>query len=178
MKLLTIGHSNHSLDRLAGLLKAHGVRTLVDVRTAPYSRYHVQFNKGALEQGLGQYGVAYVFEGESLGGRPSDPTCYKSGVLPSEDTDYLQEVKYPEVMKRPWFVRGIQRLLDLAMRELTVILCSEEDPAKCHRHHLIARYLMAECPDVEVEHIRGDGSLMPARKVADNKPESRQLSLF
>ena len=178
MKLLTIGHSNHSLDKLAGLLKAHGVLTLVDVRTAPYGRYHVQFNRGPLEQALGQYGLAYVFEGDSLGGRPSDPACYKSGVLPGEDADYLHEVDYSEVMKRPWFVRGIQRLLDLAGREPTAILCSEENPARCHRHHLIACYLAVEHPDVEVAHIRGDETLLSARSIAGSKPECRQLSLF
>lgn len=37
MKLLTIGHSNHSLDKFIRLLEANGVMTLVDVRTAPAS---------------------------------------------------------------------------------------------------------------------------------------------
>ncbi len=178
MTLFTIGHSNHALDKLAGLLKPHCVVTLVDVRTAPYSRYNSQFNKEHLGQGLGQYGLAYVFEGDCLGGRPSDPACYRSGVAPDENADYLHEVDYGEVMKRPWFIRGIQRLLDLAGREPTALMCSEEDPAHCHRHHLIAAYLAAEHPEVEVQHLRGDGTIVSSRAIPINKPAHRQLPLF
>lgn len=178
MTLFTIGHSNHRLDALVSLLKRHGVATLVDVRTAPYSRYNAQFNKEPLAQSLGQYGLAYVFEGDCLGGRPSDPGCYRTGVVPDENADYLHEVNYGEVMKRPLFVRGVQRLLDLAGREPTAVMCSEEDPAHCHRHHLIASYLATEHPEVDVQHIRGDGTTTGARSIPVNKPVQRQLSLF
>jgi uncharacterized protein (DUF488 family) len=178
MTLFTIGHSNHALDKLAGLLKRHGVATLVDVRTAPYSRYSSQFNKESLGRELGHYGLAYVFEGDCLGGRPSDPACYRSGTVPDENADYLHEVDYREVMKRPWFVRGVDRLLDMAGREPTAVMCSEEDPAHCHRHHLIAAYLAAEHPEVDVRHIRGDGTLQDARAIPVNGPIHRQLPLF
>jgi uncharacterized protein (DUF488 family) len=178
MKLFTVGHSNHPLDKLVGLVKSHGVVTLVDVRSSPYSRYNVQFNKDHLERALGQHGLAYLFEGDTLGGRPSDPTCYKSGVVPDADGDYLHEVDYAEVMKRAWFIAGVQRLVGLASKEPTAILCSEENPANCHRHHLIACYLGAEHPEVEVEHIRGDGTIVAARSIPSIKPAFRQLPLF
>jgi len=60
-------------------------------------------------------------------------------------------------MQREWFVRGIERLIEMAYEQTTVIMCSEEDPAHCHRHHLIAKYLLAEYPEIIVRHIRGDG---------------------
>ena len=114
MKLLTIGHSNHSLDKLIRLLEANGVMTLVDVRTAPASRYNSHFNKSNLEQELPRREIQYVFAGKFLGGRPSDPTCYKSRALPAEGAYYLHEVDYQEVMKRDWFVKGVTRLLEIA----------------------------------------------------------------
>jgi uncharacterized protein (DUF488 family) len=40
MKLFTIGHSNHSIDKFIRLLQDNGVDLLVDVRTAPYGRYN------------------------------------------------------------------------------------------------------------------------------------------
>ena len=159
MKLLTVGHSNHSLEKFVRLLDENGGMTLVDVRTAPASRYSPQFNKGSLEQTLPGYNLQYVFAGQYLGGRPSDPTCYKSRTLPAEGADYLHEVDYPEVMKRAWFRKAIERLLELADEQTTAIMCSEEDPAQCHRHHLIARFLLREHPEVEVRHIRGDGTV-------------------
>lgn len=162
MKLFTVGHSAHSLEKLVHLLDENGVMMLVDVRTTPASRYQPQFNKANLEQLLPQHYIQYVFAGKYLGGRPSDPTCYKRRVLPPEGADYLHEVDYPEVMKRVWFVKGIQRLLELADEQTTAIMCSEEDPAICHRHHLIAKYILREYPEVNVQHIRGDGIVFSA----------------
>jgi uncharacterized protein (DUF488 family) len=91
-----------------------------------------------------------------------------------------REVDYPEVMKRDWFQQGIKRLLQQAGEEATAILCAEEDPARCHRHHLIARYLRDACPEVEVLHIRGDGSLLSAESLWNtaNGPGEKQLTLF
>lgn len=181
MKLLTLGHSNHSLEKFIRLLEENGVMTLVDVRTAPYSRYNPQFNKESLEHELAARGIQYAFAGKFLGGRPSDPTCYKSRRLPAEGADYLHEVDYPEVMKREWFIRGVQRLLEMADEQTTAILCSEEDPAQCHRHHLIAKYLLREHPEVKVQHIRGDGKMCGAASILDSidgQEEAEQPPLF
>lgn len=180
IKLFTIGHSNHSLDKLIRLLEDNGIMLLVDVRTAPYSRYNPQFNRESLEGSLSARNIQYAYAGKYLGGRPSDPTCYKSRALPAQDADYLHEVDYPEVMRRPWFVQGIDRLLELADEQTTAIMCSEENPAECHRHHLIAQFLVAEHPEVEVRHIRGDGTVFGARSmhVSVDEPETEQPALF
>jgi len=179
MKLFTIGHSNHSLDKFIGLLERHGVVTLVDVRSAPYSRFNPQFNRKNLESALPQRGIGYVYAGQQLGGRPSDPGCYKSRTLPGKGADYPSELDYPEVMKRPWFVEGIERLLELADQQTTAIMCSEEDPSRCHRHHLIAQYLAAQHPDVDVQHIRRDGTVIDVRllKGSANVPAVEQMRL-
>jgi uncharacterized protein (DUF488 family) len=178
--LYTLGHGNHSIEYLIRLLEENGVMTLVDVRTAPYSRFHPQFNKGNLETALPQRYIQYVFAGKYLGGRPSDPTLYKNRALPAEGVDYLHEVDYPEIMRRDWFQRAIQRLLQIADEQTTAILCSEEDPAACHRHHLIAKYLVENHPEINVRHIRGDGTVFGAQSlhVSLNKPDAEQGTLF
>lgn len=180
MKLFTIGHSNHSLDKFIRLLEDNGIMTLVDVRTAPHSRYNPQFNKENLESVLPQREIQYAWAGKYLGGRPSDPNCYKSRVLPAEDADYLHEVDYPEVMKRKWFIQGIDRLLELADEQTTAVMCSEENPAECHRHHLIAQFLIAEHPEVNVRHVRGDGAVFSAKSllVSVNEPVTEQPAMF
>jgi uncharacterized protein (DUF488 family) len=181
MELFTIGHSNHSFDTLIQLLDDNGVMYLVDVRTAPASRYNPQFNRENLERDLPERGIQYAFAGKYLGGRPSDPGCYKKRTLPADGADYLHEVDYPAVMKREWFIQGIERLLQLADEQTSAIMCSEEDPSQCHRHHLIARYLLKEHPEVIVRHIRGDGTVFSAaslRGSVDDKPQPEQPSLF
>jgi uncharacterized protein (DUF488 family) len=59
-------------------------------------------------------------------------------------------------------------------------MCSEENPAQCHRHHLIAKYLIAHHPEVTIQHIRGDGTAYGAATITEtvDAPASEQLSLF
>src|SRR5690242_90752 len=60
MALLTIGHSNRSLEEFIGMLKAHGVELLVDVRTVPRSRYNPQFNLENLPDSLRAVGIEHA----------------------------------------------------------------------------------------------------------------------
>jgi uncharacterized protein (DUF488 family) len=165
MELYTIGHSRHPSDKFIQLLIDHRIETLVDVRSTPSSRFNHQFNKNALQQTLEGQHIEYMYAGDELGGRPKDPTCYKHQAIPSKRSDYLDELDYAEVMKRPWFIQGIRKLLELAGQHTSAILCSEEDPAKCHRHQLIARYLFGKFPEVTILHIRADGSLLDAKSM-------------
>ncbi len=178
MELYTIGHSSHPVDEFIRLLTEHGIKHLVDVRSTPYSRFHPQFNKTALQQVLLEHSIGYTWEGDALGGRPKDPSCYIHHTIPHKPEDYLHEVSYTEVMQRPWFVEGIHRLLELAGQQTPCILCAEKDPALCHRHHLIARYLLERHPDVTIWHILGDGRLVDASSISSLNEQSgaKQLS--
>ena len=64
----TIGHSTRSLQELIAALQAHGIRTLVDIRSFPMSRRLPHFNREALELELPRAGIAYVWM-KDLGGR-------------------------------------------------------------------------------------------------------------
>lgn len=70
-----------------------------------------QFNKNTLQQALQKQQIEYVYAGEALGGRPKDPSCYKHHAIPDKAGDYLHEINYPEVMKRPWFLKGIRQFV-------------------------------------------------------------------
>ena len=65
--MFTIGHSTRPIDELLDLLKAHGVKRVVDVRTIPRSRHNPQFDVEALPQSLLSAGIAYEHM-PSLGG--------------------------------------------------------------------------------------------------------------
>jgi uncharacterized protein (DUF488 family) len=179
-EIFTIGHSNVTSDRLIELLQEHHIQTLVDVRSSPYSQWAHQFNRETLAQRLGESGIQYAYLGDSLGGRPKDPTCYKTGEVPQGKANYLELVDYLEVARRPWYQAGIKRLLALADESRVVVMCSEEDPSHCHRHHLISQTLLEL--GVAVWHIRATGALERALTLAEEaaaKPEEpQQLSLF
>ena len=61
------------------------------------------------------------------------------------------------------FRRGITRLEKESDRHRVVLMCTEEDPAKCHRHPLLAAALMER--GVDVLHIRRDGSIQYAKEM-------------
>ena len=72
MQLFTIGHSNIPIEEFLDLLRQHGVELLVDVRTAPYSRFCPQFNGPKLRRAVEAVGLQYRFAGEALGGKPRE----------------------------------------------------------------------------------------------------------
>jgi uncharacterized protein (DUF488 family) len=165
MKLYTIGHSNHPADKFIHLLNERSISLLADVRSTPYSRFNPHFNKNALLAFLSANGTQYAYMGDRLGGRPKDPQCYIHHAIPTRTADFATQIRYAEVMKRPWFIGGITELFGLAVRQATCIMCSEKDPAMCHRHHLIAAYLSTTHPEVDVLHILPGGNLVKASTI-------------
>ena len=151
MRVFTIGHGNQDGAAFVSLLRQHGIATLVDVRSAPYSRYVPHFSQGALRGLLADARVRYLWAGDLLGGRPDDPACYRDGVIRAGNVDY-------EAMARqPRYQEGIGQLVDVAQGGSAAVMCSEEDPRRCHRRRLIEPSLRER--GVTVVHIRGDGTL-------------------
>ena len=61
--VLTIGHSTRTLDAFIEMLRVHGVKHLVDVRTIPRSRHNPQLNRDTLPEALRFAGIAYTHRG-------------------------------------------------------------------------------------------------------------------
>jgi len=169
--LYTIGHSNLSAADFLAILKQHKITVLVDIRSAPYSRYVPHFNKAELETFLKSNGLDYRYAGEYLGGQPKDENLYKSQEVPEAGTTrtkFLKLVDYEAVMKTEPYQRGIRRLLAIVAESgaerAVAIMCSEGNPLDCHRHHLIARSLLdpkLKVTDqiIKVQHIVKDGNI-------------------
>lgn len=158
----TIGHSTMSIGNFMQLLDQHGIELVVDVRSAPYSRFASQFNKLDIEAVLRSRNLDYRYEGERLGGRPSDPSCYRSGIVPNqaEREDFLKLVDYEAVKQKNWFRQALAEVIELSATHLLALMCSEENPLDCHRHRMIASALHER--GIEVQHIRKDGSVKQA----------------
>jgi uncharacterized protein (DUF488 family) len=146
--IYTIGHSTRGLAELVGLLTAHHVAQVIDVRRYPASRRHPQFAQAALAAGLAAAGLSYRHEPD-LGGRrsarrDSANTAWRSAGFRG----------YADYMETAAFEAALARLTASARTAPTAILCAEAVPWRCHRH-LIADALVAqgEC----VGHIVGPG---------------------
>ena len=145
-EFFTIGHSNHALDRFLGLLEGHAITAVADVRSVPYSRRLPHFDRPVLQRALAAAGIAYVFLGNLLGGRPKDPSCYRDG-----------KVDYALIAATPGFGNGLARLEDGTNRYRIVLMCAERDPLDCHRALLVSRHLAER--GAGINHILADGSL-------------------
>lgn len=161
LTIYTIGHSDHDVEELIALLESQGVDVLVDVRSQPYSRWVPQFNRESLEAAVTGTGLRYVWQGDTLGGRPRDPTLYEGD---SARPDYAR------VRETEDYRRGVDDLLALAGDSVVAIMCSEGDYRQCHRSLLITPTLLRR--DVRVVHILPDGRTVGAEE------EPEQLSLF
>jgi uncharacterized protein (DUF488 family) len=146
--ILTIGHSNRTLDELLHLVVAHGVTLLVDVRTLPGSRKNPQFNQETLPAALAESGIGYMHL-PGLGGlRRRQPDSPNGGWRNASFQGYADYMQTRE------FEAALVELLALARRERTALMCAEALPWKCHRS-LIADALVVR--GVPVEHILSAG---------------------
>ena len=161
----TIGHSNHTRQHFEELLRQHGISAVADVRSQPYSRYAVDFNREVMARWLPEGDVAYVFLGDLLGGRPSDRRFY----------DAEGHVLYAEMARSEDFLAGIGRLEEGANDHTIAVMCGEENPAQCHRHLLVSRVLLDR--GHQVTHIRGDGTTQSADSLFASS-EPRQMDMF
>lgn len=160
--IYTIGHSTRSLDELVAALKAHGIRTLVDIRSFPMSRRLPHFNRESLEVELPTRGVSYIWMKE-LGGRR------KKIRSDSPNTGLRNDSfrNYADYMLTTEFPQAIERLLQIAQQAAgppapaangrppapvmtddvraggnTAIMCAERMYFQCHRM-LVSDYLAA-----------------------------------
>ena len=157
----TIGHSNHALDTFLDLLRQHAIEVVADVRSAPYSKHLPQFHRQAIEAAVRDAGLQYVYLGRELGGRPEGDEYY----------DAEGRALYWRRARAPEFLVGIERLERGRGQYRVAVMCSEEDPAGCHRHLLIGRVLAER--GGAVAHLRGDGRVQAADEL-----ESPQMALF
>jgi uncharacterized protein (DUF488 family) len=165
--ILTIGYTGRKFEEFLAILQARGVTHLVDVRTAPYSRFSESYNQAELEDSLKQSGIKYVFIGNLLGGRPNDPDCY--------DDD--GRVVYSKVASKEYFQKGIGQLLNgtKAVGRVLCLMCSELRPEQCHRSKLIGQALQEK--NVNVLHIDEREFLVDQATVM-SRVDSGQMKLF
>jgi uncharacterized protein (DUF488 family) len=125
--LFTVGHSTRPFDEFVGILKAHGIATLADVRRYPRSRKFPYFNDDQLAAALPGLGLRYV-PMKALGGR-------RRAAADSVNTGWTSEGfrGYADYMLTPAFEAGLQELIALASAAPTVIMCAEAVPWRCHR---------------------------------------------
>jgi uncharacterized protein (DUF488 family) len=145
-EVYTIGYASFSIKEFIDTLRKYDIAALVDVRSAPYSRYKPEFTKDSLSKALSDRNIKYIFLGKHVGAGVEDPGCYVNGKL-----------RYGLLKESDNFRTGIDRILN-GMRDYRIaLMCAEKDPVNCHRMFLVCRALRTY--PIEIFHILEDGSL-------------------
>ena len=123
----TIGYAKKTIEQFVELLKAKGVKTLIDVRKNPVSMFKPEFNKENVSKILKKNGIRYIHYPE-LG-------------VPGEIRGELAKTgDYERFFK--WYDENViatllEESVDLeAVSYPMAIMCVELDPTKCHRHRI------------------------------------------
>ena len=126
------------------MLRAHGVRRVIDIRTIPRSRHNPQYNRESLGPALRSAKIGYVHL-KSLGGlRPAKLDSQNVGWHNASFrgfADYMQTAE---------FDAGVKRAIKLSQVKPSALMCAEAVPWRCHRS-LVADALAAR--KFPVEHI-------------------------
>ena len=148
----TIGHSTRSLEQFVEVLRQHRIEAIADVRRFPGSRRLPQFGGDTLRSALAEHGIDYCWF-EALGGRrrahaDSQNQAWRNASFRGY-ADHLQSTEFAE---------GLARLLELAARRRTAMMCAELLWWRCHRS-LVSDVLKVR--GIEVLHIQDDTPAIP-----------------
>jgi len=164
--VFALGHSTRPIGKFVGMLDAHRIITLVDIRTVPRSRRNPQFDGATLRATLADTGIGYV-QMKDLGGlrRPLGGSHTNAALLNDSFrgfADYMQTERFDAALKS---------LVELAESARVAIMCAEGNPFRCHRS-LVADAL--EARGVHVAHISGVGEgrrhrITPSAKVVGTR---------
>ena len=125
----TIGTGLRSFEDFIEILLAYGIEAVIDVRSYPRSKL-AHFSGEEFPRLLKLEGIDYYSLGRELGG--------------------LRKGGYTSYLVTDEFMEGIRMLEGIARERLSVIICAEKFPWKCHRKW-IARELSSR--GWEVRHI-------------------------
>ena len=163
--VFTIGYGSRTLDDFIRVLQNYDIEFVLDVRSAPYSRFKPEFSKDALETHLREHAIRYIYLGDQLGGQPKDRDCYED-----------DKVVYARVKEKAFYRAGLERVRAAFRKQRRVVLmCSEGKPEMCHRSKLIAASLIEL--DIPVAHIDEHDTLRGQDNIIAELTDG-QLSLF
>ena len=164
--LYTIGHSTRALEDLIGALKAHSIKTLVDIRSLPMSRRLPHFNREALEKTLPEAGIRYLWMKELGGRRKKSLTDSPNLALRNESFR-----NYADYMLSPEFERAVAKLIQIAEDSRTAYMCAERVYFRCHRM-MVSDWLVAhghEVLHIDAEKPAKPHKLMSEARVVDGR---------
>lgn len=148
--ILSVGHGMLPAEDFSELLQAAGVRSLVDIRTAPGSRRAPQFRRDDTALWLPASRIEYRWE-PALGGFRK-PTPHSPNVKLRNDSFR----GYADYMQTDLFWDALDEVVAESESRSVVVMCSESVWWRCHRR-LVADAIQLS-RSTRVDHLMHDGT--------------------
>ena len=144
--IFTIGFGEKTAEEFFGLLRAAGVRTVIDVRLYNISQLAGFTKKADLAFFLRELGpIGYEYRPELA---PSKE------ILEGYRKKLLDWTEYERRFQQLMVTREVEQLMAPKDLDGACLLCSEPQPARCHRR-LVAEYLLVHWGNVDIVHLQG-----------------------
>jgi len=169
MAIYTIGHSTRTLDELVAILRAHGVRCLVDVRSVRGSRANPQVHEESLRRTLPRRKIRYVTMPGLGGRRPKKKDRDEKRNAAWENASFRNYADYADTDE---FREALDALVALSKKCTCAIMCAEAVWWRCHRR-IIADHLIAR--RVPVVHLMTETHAEPATLTPFAKRRGREI---
>ncbi len=164
----SIGHGRKKIEEFITELKKFHIQYLLDIRSKPFSKWSPQFNQAELKSSLNNVGIKYLFMGDTLGGLPSDRSCYNAD----------GKIIYSIMKDKDFFKEGLNRLITANQKKAVIaIMCSESKPEECHRSKLIGEELLKN--KISIRHILPGGAVEKQEAIINRLNKGRgNVDLF
>ena len=152
--IYSVGHGTRPIEEFVDVLRAAGVTTLADIRSAPGSRRHPQFGQVALEASLKDADIEYVHLRGLGGRRDAAPDSPHVALKVDAFRGYADHLSTDE------FAADYARLVTIARERTTAFMCAETLWWRCHRRMLSDRLTV---DGWDVVHLLAPGKSEPHR---------------
>jgi uncharacterized protein (DUF488 family) len=125
----TIGYTGRKTEELVAVLKANGVRTLIDIRQNPVSMYRPELSKNNLARLVAEHGISYAHFPQL--GVPRD---IRAKAIETGSRRVIWEW-YDRHVITSFLGRNLHLFLN-SFEHPVALMCVEIDPRECHRHRL------------------------------------------
>lgn len=147
-KLFTVGHSNRTLSDFVGIISAHRIELIADIRGGrATSRTFPHFDTVSLALTLPHVGIRYK-RIEVLGGRRGRSRSVDPELNAEWRLDAFKNYADYAYMSTE-FDEGLAELIKLGTTRRVAYMCSEAVPWRCHRSIVTDYLILVHGQDIE-----------------------------
>lgn len=116
IRIFSVGYGGRSFSEFQAVLEAHGIKTIIDVRSDNSTEY---------------FGSAFMH------------TYFGEDYLPCKRLGGLtwKRAQYKEWRERPGITEALEEIKKLSQASKIVLMCAEKHHQECHRYYLVTKAL-------------------------------------